>query len=320
MATNKTINAEVIENADNVISQDDVENMTDEEIEQYVISQVDNDEIKNSADHPYILDLGGHVSYVGENILLEQMAFRKFKKAINFVIMSGKQDKKALQYWKSYGMLPDQMSAFEQAILKGVKLDYNEIAKEFNEMCEGKSFDFLAHFESLSQICQIKTIESKLLGIYDNEIQREKNNGEVSIYQSIVTATEFIYRMFATGLAEHTELMKEISFDSYFVNETKSWFRKKTSEYPKDILLEDYLELPKNLINKCLEVACEIGVSEKDLEMLCDSLEDLTMEFSNSNAETINMIRNQIENSNMLSNESMEYIRPTVDKEDLMYK
>lgn len=73
------------------------------------------------------------------------------------------------------------------------------------------------------------------------------------------------------------------------------------------------------MINRCLEVACEIGVSTQDLEALCNSLEDLTMEFSNANAEAIKAIRTQIENANVLSNEAMEYMRPTVDKEDSMY-
>lgn len=295
------------------------ENMNDEEFEQYVMSQIDGMEYKNSADHPYILDLGGHSSYVAENILLEQMSFRKIKKAINYVILSGKQDKKGLQYWGSYGMLPDQMSPFEQAILKGVKFDYQEIAKDFNNMCQGTSNDFLMRFEALSQICQIKTIESKLLSIFDNEIEREKSNGQIAIYQNIVTATEFIYSLFATGLAEHTDLMKEISFDGYFVEETKKWFGTKRNELPKDILLEDYLELPKNLINQCIDVAIEYDISKEDLEELCNALENLTLEFSEANSQAIKAIRNQIESANIMSNESMEYARSDIDKKDLMF-
>ncbi len=296
-----------------------LETMSDEEVENYLMSFVDSDELKNSADHPYILDLGGHSSYVGENILLEQMAFRKAKKAMNLVILGAKHDKKAMQYWESYGMLPDQMSPFEQAILKGVKFDYQAIASDFSDMCEGKSNEFIARFESLFQICQIKTIESKLLSIFDSEIQREKSNGQVAIYQNIVTATEYIYNLFATGLAEHTRLMKETTFDGYFVEETKKWFGRKKNEYPKDILLEDYLEMPKNLTNECIEVAVSLGISEDELEALCDSLEGMTQAFSEANAEMIKAIHDQVEGANVLCNESMEYVRPAVDKQDLMF-
>ena len=176
---NKAADAIEVENVGKVVEIDlddvavaNLETMTDKEVEEYVMSLIESDELKNSADHPYILDLGGHSSYVGENILLEQMMFRKVKKAMNLVILSAKHDKKAMQYWESYGMLPDQMSPFEQAILKGIKFDYQAIANDFNDMCEGKSTDFIARFESLFQICQIKTIES--IGYY------YQNNGIVN--------------------------------------------------------------------------------------------------------------------------------------------
>lgn len=319
--TPKVANASVDETLENSINIDldatELENAPSGE--EYTKTLVDSDAMKNSADHPYILDLGGHSSYVGENILFEQMMFRKIKKAINLVILSAKRDRKAMQYWENYGMLPDQMSSFEQAILKGVKFDYQAIASDFNDMCEGRSLDFIARFESLYQICQIKTIESKLLSIFDDEIQREKNNGQVAIYQNIATATEYIYSLFATGLAEHTDLMKRTTFNDYFVKETKKWFGKKQGEYPRDVLLEDYLEIPKHLTNECIEVAVDIGISGDELKELCDSLEGLTQAFSDANAETIKAIREKIGSSNILNNESMEYSRPNVDKRDLMF-
>ncbi len=320
ITTNEPTEFEIIE--EEIVFEDDVPNEnseSNENVEESSIAEINPDELTNRANHPYILSLGGHSSYVGENILLEQMAFRKFKKRLNLVVLGAKQSRRTMKYWESYGMLPEQMSALEQAILKGVKFDYDAMARDFDNACAGQSNEFFTRFESLHQICQIKTIESKLLSMFDSEIQRERDNGQISIYQNIVTATDYIYNMFATRLAEETELMKAISFDGFFVDKTKKWFRKRESQYPKDILLEDYLELPKLLTNECIQVAINLNISEKDIDILCDSIEDMTREFSELNEFTIKAIRERVESAQAPCNESMEYSRTKNDKEDVMF-
>ena len=294
---------------------DEIKNAENGNIES---ENIDEEPCKNIADHPYILDFGGHRAYVGENILLEQMNFRKFKNAVNKVILMSKTNRNGVKYWQSLGMMPDQISIFEQAILKGMKLDYKEMINDFNAMSTTESMVFIERIESLWQLCQIKTIESKLLATFNSDIEREKSNGEGIIYQNIATATEFIYTMFSTGLAEHTKLMRQINFDTYFVNEAKKGlFKKKKGEFSKDILIEDYLELPKMLVNECLDLADSLDLTEEEYNSITDGIEQLTQILYKGNEERMNALRSSM---NYQINESMEYQRPEKEVSDLMFK
>lgn len=284
------------------------------------IEDFEEPEYRNTADHPYITDLGEHSAYVGENILLEQMSFRKFKNAIHIARIAENADKHEVAFWKDYGMGLDQLSVFELAILRGVKFDYQAIANEFNDYVEKKSSDFAVNFYSLSRICELKIIESKLLGLFDTEIQQQKANGEVTLLQNIITATEYMYSLFAVGLAEYTDLMESLDSEAFFKQTTKKGLLRKTitADYPKEVLLEDYLEMPKNLTNECLAVASKMELTDEELKTVSEMLDMLVSAYDNVNKESIQELRATLAYAN---NESMPYKKdaPTDHDRDLMF-
>lgn len=293
------------------------DNAKQESVSGIKVTSVDDEDFPNSADHPYIVDLGGHQARVGENILFEQMSFRKFKNAITAARLGADVEKAERIYWGGYGMLPNQVSAFEQAILRGMKLNYDAIANDFNAMANGEGGDFFQRFESLNQLCHLKLIESKLLSICDDDIQRERDNGEVTLYQNIITATEYIYMLYAMGLAEFTTIMQTLSFDGYFKRTTeKGIFKTEEVECSKEEVLDSYLELPKILTNQCIEFAYRENLPVDGIKQLYQVLDNMVNEFSAQNEKTIKNFRDSI----LLANgENGPYIKSDKYEHDRMF-
>lgn len=241
--------------------------------------------------HPFILSEGEHISHVSPNILVEQMQFYTLRNKITDGILdfdAKKPVKKTFfKYWNFYGMLRGESSVIEEAIQKGLRLNYEVLYKEVDKFIENDEYDinsdFLNNFESLRQLSEVKLIESKLLALFDKEIQRETDTGSVAILQGITSTTDFIYSMYPTGLPLFTDMMKNISSVNFFKKVEKGRLISKVVDKTREEALSEYLNIPTQLLDQMFEVTNDVDLSKEDVENLVDSIIDFVTNLNDLN-------------------------------------
>lgn len=304
------------------LEQDDV---TQEEIQEVVVEDAGG--VSGNADvcaseHPYILTEGGHTAYVGQNILVEQLNFFKFKVGLNYYISQIK-DKKAVAFWSAYGLLRGQRSPIEDAIQKGFQLNYEALQVDCANFFENKDYKFAGNIESLYQLSQIKLIESRLLGLFEHEMQREKEAGSVAIESAITATTDFIYTMFASGLAQYSEIMGALTQETIFEKE-EGTLRKKAVEVNKNEALTNYLSLPMELYHSMLLVIDECDMTEEQIDEFVKTVDNFIVDLSIGYKTYADIFRELVDNANIaqnnVSNEEQQYVpNPTRNKDDYSF-
>ncbi len=254
--------------------------------------------------HPYIKTEGGHTSHVAENILVEQVLFYNFKNSVNVGVVNAKLNKAFTKddfiYWSNYGMLKEQNCILEDAIQKGLKLNYevlDECVRNFNN--DNKydiSIEFIENFESLVQLANIKLIESKLLALFEKNIDREYGSGEINILQSITTATDFIYSMHQTNLLHYTKIMKELSVEDFFTK-TEGRLITKTTNLTKEEALTKYLALPMMIFDEIIEFALMSNCEEKYINELQEQLSNFVENLVDMNDQVAKTFKESFENA-----------------------
>lgn len=270
------------------------------------------------SENPFISNEGEHTSFVANNILVEQILFYSFKNVVNGMLVDDKGnlcvDDSVLDYWSSYGMLKGQRSVFEEAIQKGMQFNYENLYAVIEKFTEdGKPYEiddkFKNTFEALRQICEVKLIESTLLSMYDKEIQREGECGEVAILQGITASTDFIYSMYQTGLPTYTDLMRNmdsIEFFKYYTEKRRFRLGAKEEEHllSREEALTKYLNLPIELIDEILDVVEEAKAGDDFIESFTEGLSEFIGQLDELNIQHADAYKKAVTEIN---NESQTY-------------
>lgn len=274
-----------------------------------IIDEQNNETISN---HPYIINEGEHISHTSGNILLEQMNFFKFKTKLNLYI-NELNSKKVYKFWDAYGLTQYKRGAIETAIQKGICLDYDKLNEDLEDFFDGKIDDFPANIEALRQICEIKLIESRLLGLFETEIREEQSQGSISLLQAITSTTSFIYSMYESGLPQHSELMKNINSEDYFYYLEKGLLNTRLIDMDKDEVLKKYLAMPMDLLNSMLLVADECKLKRNQINELLDNINCYIKELHQHNVDCAKDFKDSLM---QINNEYQTYEISTIKKED----
>ena len=274
--------------------------------------------VDSVSEHPYILSDGMHTPYVSDNILVEQLQFYAFKRVLNNELIDENAkgvSKDILDYWSFYGMLSGERSIIESAIQKGFRLNYDALYEDIEKFQSEDGYiiddDFINKFEGLRQLCEIKVIESRLLAMFDKEIQHEGEKGEVTLLQGIVGATDFIYSLYPSGFPLHTDLMRDMDSSTFFKVSYKGVVQDK--ELEREDALMKYLDLPVQLLDDIFIVSAEIDVSEEFMQKFVENLADFVDKLESMNMQHASAYKEPVSN---VYNENQTYEPNSTKKED----
>ncbi len=264
--------------------------------------------------HPYILTEGEHISHVSSNLLSEQINFYNLKNKItdDLYDCDAKKavNKTYIKYWEAYGMLRGTKSVIEKAIQKGLRLNYEALFKEIDKFINNNDYiittDFIANFETLRQLSEVKLIESKLLALYEKEIKDEIEGGHVAILQGITSTTDFIYAMYPTGLSSITNLMQNINSEEFFKKNEKGKIFTKEIEKTREEALGDYLSIPTQLMDEMFVALDELDFTEDEVQELVTIILTFVDNLDELNVDIAEAFR--------------ESVQPTVDNESQQYE
>ena len=263
--------------------------------------------------HPYILTEGEHISHVSSNLLSEQINFYNLKNKItdDLYDCDAKKavNKTYIKYWEAYGMLRGTKSVIEKAIQKGLRLNYEALFKEIDKFINNNDYiittDFIANFETLRQLSEVKLIESKLLALYEKEIKDEIEGGHVAILQGITSTTDFIYAMYPAGLAAVTNLMQTINSEKFFKKVEKGKILSKEIDKTREEALTDYLSLPTELMDEMFIATDELNLTEEEVNEFVNTVLTFVDNLDGLNINIAEAFRESVQP--VVDNESQPY-------------
>jgi len=164
-------------------------------------------------------------------------------------------------------MDPNYFSVLDRAVGLGMELDTKAVLDSFKETLrvgESKAkLPFFKTMKSVNTLARIKILESNLLYLFQNEIDREAQSGKLNLMTSIQSATQML------NILTNDEKMYSVEYniDHLLANITMDIERDDaftSSIDKKNILLNKYCNLPFKLMQHRINNVSKKSVDEKD--------------------------------------------------------
>ena len=286
--------------------------------------------------HPFIIDLGSHSSIIADNTLNNKVHHYAFKTGILAWFEDFYRQQKHglfMNYFENYAIFFKQKSLFKQiglafdtsknsiidrAVELGVQLDYEAMEESFKQTMEatcGKKTEedytpFFLAMNSLEQICLLKVLESRVLYIFRDDIQREGEGGSISILSAIQNTANAIYLIsqspdaFLGKVSLRKELKRfEKKLDGYKV----------IGEKEKEDIMSSFVSLSMSVYENTINNMYYEG-NEK-VDEYCTVMNNNIGNLIKNNFDIVDQIKGAVEktpNPNSFEdNESMEYVAKT---------